>query len=234
MSNANFKSGGAGANSSGFRARLRDASLLDLVQMECLSGLRRVVRVTSGSQVGYLYFDSGRIVHAACGDRAGEIAAVEMLQWEGGFFEPCTYRQWPEEPTIDSAFQPLLMRAALAKDHAQMGQVVTLPVARPEPEPAPKTPSSLPDLGTHAVRLSEQGAVLASRGDADELAPIVAFVARAGELIAESLGLERLVSVEAQGASGRTILLVDDDRSVLGFAGCSEPEANELRGEAKL
>ena len=48
----------------GCRAKLAGVSLWDLVQMECLSGRERVIRVSSGADVGYLFFRGGQIVHA--------------------------------------------------------------------------------------------------------------------------------------------------------------------------
>ena len=48
----------------GFRAQISGASLWDLVQMECLSRSRQVIRISGEGGVGYLYFADGRVVHA--------------------------------------------------------------------------------------------------------------------------------------------------------------------------
>jgi len=75
---------------SGFRANLHGASLADLVQMECLSGHERVIRISSGTDVGYLFFRGGQIVHAVSRRGIGETAALEILRWNDGTFEPCS------------------------------------------------------------------------------------------------------------------------------------------------
>ena len=44
----------------GFRAHISGASLWDLVQMECLSRSRQVIRISGEGGIGYLYFMEGR------------------------------------------------------------------------------------------------------------------------------------------------------------------------------
>ena len=84
---------------SGFRANIHGASLADLVQMECLSGHERVIRVSSGNDVGYLFFRGGQIVHAVSRRGIGETAALEILRWNDGTFEPCS-AGWPDRDSI--------------------------------------------------------------------------------------------------------------------------------------
>ncbi len=54
-----------------------------------------VVLVTGEGGIGYLYFDHGQIVHAVTTDHMGEAAALEILGWTNGSFQPCN-RPWPE------------------------------------------------------------------------------------------------------------------------------------------
>ena len=65
--------------------------------MECLAGSHLVVLVTGEGGIGYLYFDHGQIVHAVTTDHIGEAAALEILGWTNGSFQPCN-RPWPEGP----------------------------------------------------------------------------------------------------------------------------------------
>jgi hypothetical protein len=116
-----------------FRANLT-ASLTDLVQMECLARSTQVIRVISGDDVGYLYFQRGEIVHAMSSNAVGESAALEILGWETGSFEPCT-AGWTSVPTISTPWQALVMRAATARDEARRDEtkkrtVVTFPRER--------------------------------------------------------------------------------------------------------
>ena len=81
---------GAKPNASvGFRAKLAGVSLWDLVQMECLARSRAVVLVTGEAGIGYLYFDRGLIVHAVTAELSGQQAALEILSWTNGSFQPC-------------------------------------------------------------------------------------------------------------------------------------------------
>src|SRR5262245_17045311 len=91
---------------SGFRASLRGASLPDLVQMECLSRGEGVFRVSSGSRIGYLMFRRGQLVHAVTGALSGDSAALEILKWRQGTFDPCNVT-FPEQTSIRSGWQDL-------------------------------------------------------------------------------------------------------------------------------
>src|SRR5450432_2998641 len=117
---------------SGFRARLEGLSLFDLVQMECLARSRRVVRVASTGRVGYLFFQGGEIFHATTKNLVGEGAALEMLEWTDGTFEPCNIA-WPEKGTVKMGWQNLLLGAATSKDEHSAGKLVHLPSRRPAP-----------------------------------------------------------------------------------------------------
>src|SRR5262245_17027627 len=80
--------------SEGFDVRLPAAQLADLIQINCLNRVRGVFRVCSGLEQGYLYFDSGQLVHADFGNAVGLDAVVMMLGLRGGSVEPCE-RAWP-------------------------------------------------------------------------------------------------------------------------------------------
>ena len=99
----------------GFRAQISGASLWDLVQMECLSRSRQVVRVSGEGGVGYLYFAEGRVVHAATAKLLGETAALEILGWTNGLFQPCE-RAWPAAFTIETSCEALILRLAKRRD----------------------------------------------------------------------------------------------------------------------
>jgi hypothetical protein len=101
----------------GFRAKLAGVSLWDLVQMECMAGSRMVVLVTGEGGIGYLYFDRGQIVHAVTTDHTGEDAALEILGWTNGSFQPCE-RPWPEARTISTSHEALILEVARQQDEA--------------------------------------------------------------------------------------------------------------------
>jgi hypothetical protein len=110
----------------GFHAQLQGASLWDLVQMECLARSRLVVEVTGEGGVGYLYFDGGRVVHASTQRCRGQAAALEILGWTHGTFQPAQ-RSWPLAPTIEMSHEALLLHAAKDRDEQGASNLVAFP-----------------------------------------------------------------------------------------------------------
>jgi hypothetical protein len=102
----------------GFQGQLRCASLADLIQLECGNRNHSAVSVDSDGREGHLFFDDGQIVHARAGDRVGEAAVFEILDWTTGTFAPSTL-PWPITPTVTSTWQQLLLRAAQRRDEQQ-------------------------------------------------------------------------------------------------------------------
>lgn len=110
----------------GFSAQLRGVGLWDLVQMECLARSHLVVRVVGEGGVGYVYFDRGHIVHAITAHRVGEPAALEILSWTNGSFQPCD-RAWPEQATIATSHEGLILQAAQLRDESGASNLVAFP-----------------------------------------------------------------------------------------------------------
>jgi hypothetical protein len=111
----------------GFHAMLEGASLWDLVQMECLARSHLAVEVTGEGGVGHLYFDAGRVVHATTARNRGVAAALEILGWTHGTFQPSP-RGWPAgPPTIDATHESLLLQAAKARDEQGASNLVAFP-----------------------------------------------------------------------------------------------------------
>jgi hypothetical protein len=94
--------------------------------MECLARSRLCVRVVGEGGVGYLYFDRGQIVHAATAHHLGEPAALEILGWTNGSFQPCD-RAWPEQPTIVTSHEALLLQVAQQRDESGASNLVAFP-----------------------------------------------------------------------------------------------------------
>jgi len=152
----------------GFRAKLAGVSLWDLVQMECLAGSRIVVLVT-GEGIGYLYFDRGQIVHAMTTEHTGEEAALEILGWTNGSFQPCE-RPWPEAPTISTSHEALILEVARRQDEAS--NLVAFPVrGAAEPAPARAAAAREPLEEIEMFDLEEGEAPNMRNTDAGELPP---------------------------------------------------------------
>ncbi len=205
----------------GFQARINGASLANLVQMECLAGSRRVVRVASGSHVGYLFFRGGAVVHAIARSGIGETAAFEILLWNEGSFEPVE-REWPVKESLTCSWQSLLLRAAQMRDERHAQSVVSLRgdgrtrPARPPLGESMEFDATPIEVAGHVLRsedfqlilrLGSDGAIALNQGASQELADIVAYAGRLSDLIGGCLGTESFVAMECTFKSGRCFIV---------------------------
>lgn len=232
--------------STGFSAQLNGASVADLVQMYCQTRSRAVVEVRSGLQIGYLFFDEGRVVHAELGTLVGEPAFTRILGLSAGAFQP-SLRHWPPRETIHSPVEGLLLRAAQALDEERRGSSlaaheetptasgavrtsVTRSVGSTETRSAPPkgvttprqaaTPRRVND-GASGVRIDHSGAVVSQRGaKAEQLADLMAFVTPLFDVIGEELGIGETRGADFQGAGDTEVLLrLEPDGSWVGAVG---------------
>ena len=103
----------------GFEGTLKNIQLTDLVQMCCLSDLSMGISVKKGLEKGEIYFKDGDIIHAECGDSAGEDAFYKILTWESGSFETMGVVT-PQKATIGKSYQYLLLEVLHRADEKAM------------------------------------------------------------------------------------------------------------------
>src|SRR5579885_524263 len=98
----------------GFRG-VQSKSLMDIIQLECLSRSSVVLRITRGPLVARLWIQEGELIDAEVGDVRGEPALRRILSWKSGAFETL-----PAEPnrerTIQKSINALLLETAQAID----------------------------------------------------------------------------------------------------------------------
>ncbi len=103
---------------SGFRG-VQSKSLVDLIQLECISQNSTVLKITNGSLIGKIWILNGEVIDAATEDQGGEAAFHRILSWKSGSFESL-----PSEPnharTIANSYQGLLLETAQAQDEAHV------------------------------------------------------------------------------------------------------------------
>ncbi|HEX6272211.1 MAG TPA: DUF4388 domain-containing protein, partial [Polyangiaceae bacterium] len=208
------------------------------------------------------YFHAGQIVHAMTQNALGETAALEILDWNRGSFEPCR-AGWPSEFTITKPWQALVMSAAAARDEARR-KVVDFPRERangtattPRP-PKPSTSSSRPPAHRpslspppastppqsgmapsgagieRAVRLGADGRVVSTRGDADELAAMTAYALRVSALVGDELGMGDLRAVESLSGGVRRLFYAEPDGKLVGLEARAEVDLGALREKLGL
>lgn len=100
----------------GFRG-IQSKSLMDIIQMECLTRASTVLRITRGSLVAKLWIRDGELADAEAENARGEAAFRRILTWKSGTFE-----NLPAEParerTIFKSVNALLLESAQAIDES--------------------------------------------------------------------------------------------------------------------
>lgn len=101
----------------GFRG-LQNKSLVDLIQLECLSQNSLVLRITNGPLTGNIWIQNGDVIDAAAEDLTGEAAFKAILTWKTGSFESL-----PAEPArpraIQVSYNALLLETMQAIDESR-------------------------------------------------------------------------------------------------------------------
>jgi hypothetical protein len=261
----------------GFRAQLNGASLWDLVQMECLTRSRAVIRVSGDAGVGYLYFAEGRVVHAATSRLIGEPAALEILSWTNGVFQPCD-RAWPASLTIETSCEALILRLAKWRDEAASNLVAfparavaaggdagggggiagggggggsqdgyaqfeeieieelqeegTMRAPTTIDQPASPTVIGRADLTADfpvVLRLAAGGAIVKNKGGNEDLAGVVAYAQRLGQLAGELLGIDPFVAMECTFAEGRFLIFCEENGDTVALRPRGETNLQPLR-----
>lgn len=101
----------------GFRG-VQSKSLVDLIQLECLSQSSSILKISHGGLEGRIWIHDGEIIDAQTESVTGVEAFHRILSWKDGSFE-----MLPHEPnrkrTIFSSYHGLLLETAQVLDEAQ-------------------------------------------------------------------------------------------------------------------
>jgi DNA-binding NarL/FixJ family response regulator len=98
----------------GFRG-IQSKSLMDIIQMECLSRSSSVLRITRGPLVAKLWIQDGELIDAEAEGARGEVAFRRILAWKSGTFENLP-AEAGRERTIAKPINALLLESAQAMD----------------------------------------------------------------------------------------------------------------------
>jgi CheY-like chemotaxis protein len=226
----------------GFRGVLRQVSLQDVIQMECLNRNSSILEINGGKWQGEIFIQDGSIIHAHADDRNGEAALNKILALKGGEFSLRPFTAPPVQ-TIDGSWEFLLMEAARARDEAGEPEpegattLEQLPPPMPKPAPPVKPPSGpaaapvLPDapgytlpapVGNRPVRVDEmivcsaKGEVLYEWqcGSTSDRVSFLEFLSRKSVQLGEGLGLGAFDRLEVEADRSRVIAQLKKDRGV--------------------
>lgn len=93
-----------------FKGHLSLFSVIDLVQMICLSQKTTVLRILTGEDCGIVHIKKGEVTHAIWNDLVGEKALLSIFTTTDGTFEKLPFPP-DEQKTIDRGWQQLMMES---------------------------------------------------------------------------------------------------------------------------
>jgi len=101
----------------GFRG-VQSKSLIDIIQLECLSQSSSALRITNGPLTARIWIQDGEVTDAEAGELGGEAAFNLILSWRAGSFEMLSAE--PGRPrTITKSYHALLLESAQALDESR-------------------------------------------------------------------------------------------------------------------
>src|ERR1035441_710383 len=201
----------------GFRG-IQSKSLMDIIQMECLSRSSTVLRITRGPLVAKLWIQSGELIDAETEGARGEAAFLRILAWKTGAFE-----NLPAEPsrerTIQKPVNALLLESAQSLDEA----------AHPSAEPASVESNAHRKMMWKLSQLTREGAEfviavpLAGPGEpealgAQNVAALAQWAQHAAEIarrLGDRLEAGPLSHVAGQNLERQVVMLARGDRAFL-------------------
>ncbi len=196
----------------GFRG-VQSKTLVDIVQLECLTQSSAILKVTTATGEGRIWVQRGEIIDAATGEHSGRDAFLEMLRWKTGNFEILP-SDMPRPRTIFSSYESLLMETAQSLDEA-----------------AAAAPALVEDSGLAAFARYKgvQFAVAVESSDKakfdqwgmenpEEMAAWIHETSRALRGLGDQLEAGQLQEVEGLGAQRHIAVLIGDDEALgVGF-----------------
>jgi len=87
----------------------------ELIQLYALGQRTVVLEVRRDKDVGRIWFENGRVIHAETGDRRGEGAFYEIQSWRGGSFTTQSFKGKVTR-TIEQSVHGLLLEGARRQD----------------------------------------------------------------------------------------------------------------------
>ncbi|MBE0545307.1 MAG: response regulator [Verrucomicrobia bacterium] len=101
----------------GFRG-VQSKSLVDIVQLECISQSSSLLRITNGPLSGRIWINDGEVIDAETDGARGEEAFQKILAWKAGNFESLP-AEANRPQTIFKSYNALLLETAQAIDESR-------------------------------------------------------------------------------------------------------------------
>jgi CheY-like chemotaxis protein len=198
----------------GFRG-VQSKTLVDLIQLECLTQSSAILKITTGTGDGRIWIQRGELIDAATGEHSGKEALTEMLRWKTGNFEILP-NDIPRPRTLFTSWESILMESAQLLDEA---------AASPDQTPA----SEEAGLTSFARFKGVQFAVAVETGDPkkfeqwgsenpDQMSAFINSTSAAMRRLSDVLEAGQIEEIETLGPQRHVAILVGDAESLgVGF-----------------
>ena len=101
----------------GVKGSLADMSFTDMIQILCAGGKSMEILLVREGVKGCVHVSEGNVVHAEAGDKKGEAAFYDIMQWKDGDFTTRPRTEFPER-TVQGSLMGLLMEGARLSDES--------------------------------------------------------------------------------------------------------------------
>jgi CheY-like chemotaxis protein len=118
----------------GFRG-VQSKSLVDIIQLECLSQSSSVLKISNGVLDAKIWIQNGEIIDAEAPSLQGEAAFREIFSWKGGAFEVLS-PEVARTRTIFTSYQGLLLDTLQGLDESKAQEGVSQTAGEPTSEDA--------------------------------------------------------------------------------------------------
>lgn len=201
------------ADRGGFRG-VQHKSLVDLVQMECLTQTSSKLKITNGEVEAHIWIQHGDVIDAAVQDLKGEEAFAHILSWPAGGFEIMTAE--PErERTIFTSVQGLLLDSAQSLDE-QVAEGTAPTALEVAPSSAMKKASRLKGVDFIVVVDGGDEKVFEHWGveEPEEMARWLSNSSQRLQTLGERLRVGQVLGVEAQGPQRHLAVRTQSGREI--------------------
>jgi CheY-like chemotaxis protein len=191
-------------SAAGFRG-VQSKSLVDIIQLECISQSSSTLKIVQGGQEGKVWFQNGEILDAWTANLAGRAAFHKILSWKTGNFEILPPAE-DRKRVIFESYQGLLLEGVQAIDENR-------PPERETTDPAGAAPAdatSLPRLpGVEFLLADRDGEKLDSWGleNAPQFARWTRSVRERFRALGDRWALGDLANVRIGGSQWQLMLL---------------------------
>jgi hypothetical protein len=198
----------------GFRG-IQSKSLMDIIQMECLTRSSTVLRITRGPLVAKLWIHDGELIDAEAEGARGEVAFRRILAWKSGTFENLP-PELNRERTIMKPVNALLLESAQAIDeNADLSSEQTIQIHRKTVWKLAILTREGADFVVAVPPSGEAEALGTQTQSAEQFAKWTRRAAEVAKKLSEKIEAGPLMHIAGNNMERRVLMLTREDKSFL-------------------